>query len=176
MSKRKKINKKKIRGRKNPQSSLGMVSVSRTIKKKTKNPSGNNTLEKAPLRNKKALNRKAILYYQSLLEEIKEKVVNEIKQIANDTASPQKDAAGDVSGHALHMADVATDMYDREFSLGLASNDRELLQKVGQALKRIEENSYGLCTECDKPIAAARLKAIPYAPTCLKCQEELERK
>jgi DnaK suppressor protein len=81
-----------------------------------------------------------------------------------------------VSGHALHMADVATDMYDREFNLGLASNDRETLARVGEALQRIEEGNYGLCVQCQKAIAPARLKAIPYVETCVKCQEVLESK
>jgi RNA polymerase-binding protein DksA len=77
-------------------------------------------------------------------------------------------------GHGLHMADVATDMYDREFNLGLASNDRELLQKVQKALKRLEEDNYGICTECNHAIPPARLEAIPYVETCLKCQEKIE--
>ena len=74
------------------------------------------------------------------------------------------------------MADVATDMYDREFTLGLAANDRELLYQVNEALGRIEEGNYGLCVACKKPIPATRLKAIPHAQTCLKCQELRESK
>lgn len=122
--------------------------------------------------NKKA-DRKAVALYKKILTGIKEKIASEIKQISSDASTSQKDASSD-SGHALHMADVATDMYDREFSLGLASNDRELLNKVEQALQRIAENTFGICIECKKPISVARLKAIPYSQTCLKCQEKLE--
>lgn len=118
--------------------------------------------------------KKDLLVFKRVLTEIKEKVVNEIKNISKDASVPSKDTSGDISGHALHMADVATDMYDREFSLGLASNDRELLNKVEQALKRIEDKTFGICEECKKPIAAARLKAIPYSLLCLKCQEKQE--
>ncbi|HOW35891.1 MAG TPA: TraR/DksA family transcriptional regulator [Candidatus Omnitrophota bacterium] len=120
------------------------------------------------------LDKKDLLFYQKVLSEIKEKIVSEIKKISSDASTPSKDTSGDISGHALHMADVATDMYDREFSLGLASNDRELLSKVELALKRIQEKTFGACEECHKPIAAARLKAIPYAQLCLKCQEKHE--
>jgi DnaK suppressor protein len=74
------------------------------------------------------------------------------------------------------MADVATDMYDREFNLGLASNDRETLARVNEALGRIDDGEYGMCSACKKPIAVARLKAIPYVETCVKCQENLESK
>jgi RNA polymerase-binding transcription factor DksA len=96
--------------------------------------------------------------------------------MSDENTNTNGNGAGDVSGHALHMADVATDMYDREFNLGLASNDRETLVRVAEALQRIEEGNYGLCTHCKKPIAPARLKAIPYVETCVKCQEDLESK
>ena len=112
--------------------------------------------------------------YKKLLIKIKEETLRDIKQMSSVNAQSQKDVSGDVSGHALHMADVATDMYDREFNLGLASNDRELLYKVEGALNRIEENTYGVCQVCGKLIAVARLKALPYVETCLKCQEKIE--
>ena len=114
--------------------------------------------------------------YKKLLLKIKEETTNDIKQMSSANSQSQKDSSGDVSGHALHMADVATDMYDREFNLGLASNDRELLYKVDSALKRIEDHAYGLCRDCSKVIATARLKAIPYVETCLKCQEKIEER
>jgi RNA polymerase-binding protein DksA len=122
------------------------------------------------------MDKKNLLQYKKMLLGIKEKIVSQIKQISSDASSPHKDASGDISGHALHMADVATDMYDREFSLGLASNDRELLYQVEEALQRIEDNTFGYCQECGKSIPLARLKAIPYTPTCMKCQEKLETK
>ena len=114
------------------------------------------------------------VFKKSLLK-IKEETANDIKQMSSANSQSQKDSSGDISGHALHMADVATDMYDREFNLGLASNDRELLYKVEEALARIEENTYGVCQSCHKSIAVARLKAIPYVETCLKCQEKIEK-
>ena len=125
--------------------------------------------------NRKFLDKKSVEGYRKVLLDLKEKIAKDLKQIKDDTAKSHKDSSSD-SGHALHMADVATDMYDREFSLGLASNDRELLFKVDEALKRINENTFGMCRECEKPIAPARLKAIPYVQTCMKCQEALESK
>ena len=122
----------------------------------------------------KKMDKKSLLLYKKLLVRIKEETLNDIKQMSSDNSVAQKDVSGDVSGHALHMADVATDMYDREFSLGLASNDRELLYKVEGALQRIADQSFGICQECHKSITAARLKALPYVETCLKCQEKLE--
>ncbi len=114
--------------------------------------------------------------FKKVLLKIKENIVHDIKNMNAVNSADHKDNVGDVSGHAMHIADVATDMYDREFNLGLASNDRELLNHVESALKRIQDKTYGLCTVCKKPVAAARLKALPYTETCLKCQEALEAK
>ncbi len=114
--------------------------------------------------------KKDLVQYKRILQDMKEKIAGQIKQMSNSG----EEKSGDVSGHALHMADVATDMYDREFSLGLASYDRELLYQIEGALQRISENKFGLCVECSKPIPVVRLKALPYTETCLKCQEKLE--
>jgi len=114
--------------------------------------------------------------YRKLLLRVKEQINGDIRGLSEDNNGGGNDRGGDVSGHALHMADVATDMYDREFTLGLAATDRELLYQVNEALGRIEDGNYGLCVICRKPIPATRLKAIPHAQTCLKCQELLESK
>ena len=114
--------------------------------------------------------------FKKLLLKTKEQITGDIRGLSDENTGSGNDRSGDVSGHALHMADVATDMYDREFTLGLAANDRELLHQVNDALDRIEEGNYGLCVSCKKPIPASRLKAIPHAQTCMKCQELLESK
>ena len=112
--------------------------------------------------------------YKKLLIKTKEQIAGDIRNLSDDNAGSVNDRGGDISGHALHMADVATDMYDREFAMGLAANDRELLSNVNDAMMRIEDGTYGICLECKKSIAATRLKALPYTETCLKCQEKLE--
>ena len=114
--------------------------------------------------------------YKKVLLKTKDQIAGDIRTLSDENSGSGNDRSGDVSGHALHMADVATDMYDREFTLGLASNDRELLFEVVEALGRIQDGSYGTCVECKKSIPATRLKAIPHARTCLKCQKKLEAK
>jgi len=126
---------------------------------------------------KKKLNKKEIESFKKLISKIKDKVLNEIKHISEDTLKKsQKDAAGDISGYAFHMADVASDTYDREFSLGLASNERELLYELDDAIKKIEEGVFGICEECKSSIAKTRLTAVPYARLCVKCQEKKEKR
>jgi DnaK suppressor protein len=74
------------------------------------------------------------------------------------------------------MADMATDLYDREFSLELAEGERERLYALDDAIKRIDEGTYGKCDACGGKISKQRLKAMPQAQNCIKCQEEEEKK
>ncbi|MBU0467927.1 MAG: TraR/DksA C4-type zinc finger protein [Candidatus Omnitrophica bacterium] len=124
--------------------------------------------------NNKALDKKKIETFRNLLIKMREEIVTDIKSMSNVSGGGGEESS-DVSGHVLHMADVATDMYDKEFSLGLASKDRELLQKIDEALVRIDHGTFGLCIATKKPISPARLKAIPYAEYCLEYQEKIEQ-
>ncbi|MFH1665273.1 MAG: TraR/DksA family transcriptional regulator [Candidatus Omnitrophota bacterium] len=86
-----------------------------------------------------------------------------------------KDASGDLSGYSFHMADMATDLYDRQFSLELAEGERERLFDLDDAIKRIDNNKYGRCDMCGDAIPKQRLKAMPQAEFCIKCQEKQEK-
>jgi len=124
----------------------------------------------------KKLDKKQIEGFKGELLKLKEKIIYDIKNMISINSADGSENGNDSSGgHGLHLADVATDMYDREFNLNLASNDRELLNKIDGALKRIEEKNFGVCSSSKKSIPSVRLKAIPYTETCLKCQEELEK-
>ncbi|MFA5096072.1 MAG: TraR/DksA family transcriptional regulator [Candidatus Omnitrophota bacterium] len=125
---------------------------------------------------KKRMTKKDLTYFRKLILQRKEEIVTEIKHISEDTLKKsQRDAAGDISGYTYHMADIATDTYDREFSMGIASNERKIVYDIDDAIKRIEDGSYGTCEDCKGIIAKTRLKAIPYARLCLKCQEKREK-
>ena len=126
---------------------------------------------------RKKLSKKELNEFKKLVLKRKEEILDEIKHITEDTLKKsQKEASGDISGYTYHMADVATDTYDREFSLGLASNERKFIYELDDALKKIEDGTFGICEECKSPIAKTRLKAVPYARLCLKCQEKREKK
>ncbi len=125
---------------------------------------------------KNKLNKKDLVEYKKLITKRKNEIMDSISRISEDTLKKsQKDASGDISGYSFHMADVATDNYDREFSLGLASNDRKFLYELEDALKRIEEGSFGICEECKSSLTKARLTALPYARLCLDCQQKREK-
>jgi RNA polymerase-binding protein DksA len=67
----------------------------------------------------------------------------------------------------LHMADLGTDHYEQEFTLGLMESERQLLGQIDEALERIRSGAYGVCAATGRPIGKARLKAVPWSKYCL---------
>jgi DnaK suppressor protein len=53
-----------------------------------------------------------------------------------------------------------------------SANTRELTL-IENALRRIQEGTYGICSRCDKAISPQRLKAVPWAECCVQCQDQL---
>lgn len=126
---------------------------------------------------KNKFSKKDLKDFKKIVLRRKEEILDDLKHISDDTLrKSQKEASGDISGYAYHMADVATDNYDREFSLGLASNERQSLYELDDALKRIEDKTFGICDDCKGPITKIRLKAVPSARLCIKCQHKREKK
>lgn len=78
----------------------------------------------------------------------------------------RQDAAGDLSSMPIHMADIGTDNYEQEFTLGLIESERAILREIDEALRRIEDGTYGLCVATGQPIGKKRLKANPWAKYC----------
>lgn len=68
----------------------------------------------------------------------------------------------------------SVDDFVQEVDLALMQMKSETLKKIDQAILRLESGSYGRCQECDQEIAAARLRALPFALLCRDCQEESE--
>jgi RNA polymerase-binding protein DksA len=126
---------------------------------------------------KKKFSKTDLKDFKKIVLKRKEQLLEDLEHISDDTLrKSQKEASGDISGYTYHMADVASDNYDREFSLGLASSDRKALYELDDALKRIEEGTFGICDECKSSISKARLKAVPSARLCIKCQQKKEKK
>ena len=120
------------------------------------------------------MNKRELLEYKALLLDHKQKLLDEIRHITKDASTSHKDASGGISTYTYHMADVASDHYERELSLNIATAEQKLIYAIDEALKRIEEKTYGNCLDCDKPIASRRLKAVPYASLCIACQRARE--
>ncbi|MEK7469443.1 MAG: TraR/DksA family transcriptional regulator [Planctomycetota bacterium] len=86
----------------------------------------------------------------------------------------RQDASGDLSSMPIHMADMGSDTFEQDFTLGLIENEELELGAIEEALQRIEEGVFGVCEECSKLIPKERMKAIPHAALCLECKKKEE--
>lgn len=71
-------------------------------------------------------------------------------------------------------ADQASSSLEKEMLFELNDNERTMLDQIEGALRKMEKNAYGLCESCQKPIAKARLDAVPFARYCIDCQSSSE--
>ncbi len=83
-------------------------------------------------------------------------------------------SGGNLSNMPLHMADLGTENFDQDFTLGLIENEQETLNQIEDALGRIESGTFGVCDDCRQPISRSRLQALPYTPHCIECARKLE--
>jgi len=115
--------------------------------------------------------------YEALLLAKKKELLEEMGLIGDQRlGTTMKDASGDLSSYSYHMADQGTDTMEREMAFMLASKSGRLLYHIDEALRRIEDGSYGQCHGCGKQIAVARLEAVPHARLCIGCKEKEEDK
>jgi DnaK suppressor protein len=70
---------------------------------------------------------------------------------------------------------MAVESYTKEFMFGKSSGDRHILKMVVEALRRIDDKSYGTCTNCENPIQPKRLEAVPWTRHCIQCQDLMEK-
>lgn len=150
-------------------------------KTRTKSKARPKTKVKKALKTKKvkikSLPKAELKKYKALLLKQRSQVGGDLTHIAENTLNKSsRDASGDLSGYSYHMADQATDDYDRDFSLGRATSEQKVLFSIDEAMKRIEDGSYGRCLECGKLIAKKRLNALPQSELCIECQKTKEIK
>ncbi len=118
------------------------------------------------------LTKKDLEKFKKMLQRRLEELTDNVNKLKEEALDPN--GGGEVSRVPLHLADVGTENFDKEFTLGIVENEEEELQEIQDALKRIEEGSYGVCESCGSPIPKTRLNALPFARLCVKCQEEEE--
>ena len=85
-------------------------------------------------------------------------------------------AGSETSAFGMHQADAGSDAYDRDFALSILSQEQNSLYEIDEALKRIDDNSYGQCEICNKAIPHIRLEARPFTRYTVDCQEGLEKR
>jgi RNA polymerase-binding protein DksA len=74
-----------------------------------------------------------------------------------------------------HLVDTASGTLDREIDYTLEDHSGQVLAQINAALTRIEDGTYGICTNCGKAIPEERLEARPWASLCIDCQRDADR-
>ena len=147
-------------------------SSKKSVRKTAKKPVKKSAKKPAKVLKIKRLPKKELDIYKKMLFRLRAKIAGDLQQIEGDTLSGNQPSS---SGELSDVADIATDNYDRELNIGLASNEQQLLNDIDVALKRIEDGTYGVCEIYGTPIPKKRLLAMPYTRLSMKAQEEEEK-
>jgi RNA polymerase-binding protein DksA len=111
----------------------------------------------------------------ALLDE-RGRIESAIEYLHRETPGSLEDETEEIVGNSdNHLGDAAAGTLDREIDYTLEGNSEQLLAQIDAALVRIEDGTYGTCTNCGKPIAEERLEAVPWATLCIDCQKAANR-
>lgn len=114
--------------------------------------------------------------YERLLLKKRQELLGELGYLEDAVMNhTSRDASGDLSAYSFHMADLGTDAMGRETAFLLASKEGRMLLDINDALRRIQDKTYGKCTQCGKSINPKRLDAVPDAQLCIQCQADEEK-
>jgi RNA polymerase-binding transcription factor DksA len=109
---------------------------------------------------------------QKDIQEFKASLLARRSELLSDVVSMESEVLrkgrSDLSNLPIHFADVGTDSFATENTLGLVESERKLIADIDDALDRIENGTYGLCEVNGKPIPKARLRVIPWARYCVE--------
>lgn len=117
-------------------------------------------------------NSKTDQVYRRRLETLKEEyseLINSLDQGLND---PMRETTSELSLYDNHPGDVASEVFERGKDIGFKTYALGQIEKVEDAMERLEKGQYGICDKCGQPIPRKRLEAIPLTTMCVKCREE----
>ena len=113
--------------------------------------------------------------FREVLKNLRARLRGDVDQLTDEALHRNgAESSGNLSNTPLHMADVGTENYDQEFTLGLIENEQETLEQVVEALARVDAGTYGTCQECGNPVAKPRLQALPHTRYCIECARKVE--
>ena len=115
-----------------------------------------------------------LLSYRDKLHALRARLRGDVTAMAEVALRKSGMEGSESNGMPIHMAELGSDNFEQEFTLGLMEAEGDTLGLIESALDRIEDGSYGRCVQCDGAIPKARLNAIPYTPVCIKCAEQQE--
>jgi YteA family regulatory protein len=120
------------------------------------------------------MNSQKLEYYKKKLIKERKNVQDFINQMKNnETINMNFEMASELSFYDNHPSDLASEMNDMERGMAFKEHEITVMKRIDDALKSIENDSYGICQNCKKEIPEERLEFMPYAQFCVTCQKEL---
>ena len=121
---------------------------------------------------KAALDKKQLRSFQTRLQTERREMLDEAKSLEEQRANAE--GRPETGGAGSDQVDIATETYEDELAATLSVQAHERLDQIDDALHRIEQGTYGICTDCEQPILVDRLEARPWALRCVTCQAQSE--
>jgi RNA polymerase-binding protein DksA len=122
--------------------------------------------------NKNGLTAAEVEKYRALLLAKRSELLGNVSIIEDETFKKER---SELSSMPFHMADAGSDNFEQEFALDLMDSEKKMLAEINNALRRIEEGTYGVCEGKGEAIPKARLNAIPWTQYCVQCAELKEK-
>lgn len=112
---------------------------------------------------------------ESKIEYFRGMLLEEMRLLLEDAGKTVSEMTSDTTNFP-DPNDRATQESDRSFELRIRDRERKLINKIKEALERIDEGTFGVCETCGEEIGEGRLKARPVTTLCIDCKMEQERK
>lgn len=109
------------------------------------------------------------------LEYFKNILLEEVRVLREEAGRTVSEMTSDTTNFP-DPNDRATQESDRNFELRIRDRERKLINKIKEALQRIEDGTFGICEVCEEAISEARLKARPVTTLCIDCKMDQEQK
>lgn len=97
-------------------------------------------------------------------------LLKERNRILDKLTGLEEDLDGLQHNQPKDWAEVNNDTWERETIMQKIDSERENLRRVNDSLRKMIEGNYGVCSICGQRILEARLRALPLASLCIKCQ------
>ena len=124
--------------------------------------------EEIPLKVKTFLNAKQLEEFKDLLLEKRRELLGDVERLSSEALNRTGYGATEQSTMPIHMADLGSDNWEQDFTLGLLANEQMLVREIDGALERIADKTYGMCLGTGARISVARLRAKPWAKYCIE--------
>ncbi|MBS0186882.1 MAG: TraR/DksA C4-type zinc finger protein [Planctomycetes bacterium] len=128
--------------------------------------------EMPEIKAKTPFDKKQLEHYKSVLIRKRQELVGDVSNMEQEALRGQ---SGSLSNLPQHIAEQGSDTFDQSLALDLAAADRKLIKEIEDALKRIEDGTFGICELTGKPIKAERLEELPWARYSIDAARMLER-